>query len=136
LGKACGEWAHTQSYIGRVRYLKKKLMLDFANGIFANGIDPLSFAKTLLVKRPAFRHEREVRLLYFEKKNDRRGNDLFSYSIEPSDLIDQIMIDPRLAKDRAAVLKKDIQQKTGFRGPIRRSLLYAPPEGFIFPVGL
>ena len=135
LGKACGDWAHIQSFIGRVRYLKKKQMLDFANGVFANGLDATAFAKTLLVKRPAFRHEREVRLLYFEKENDRRGNNLFRYSIEPTELVDQVMIDPRLAKNDAAALKSEIKRRTGFGGQIKRSLLYAPPEGFIFPVG-
>jgi hypothetical protein len=45
------------------------------------------------------------------------------------------MIDPRLKKERADRLKVAIREQTGFSGPIKRSLLYAPPKGFVFPLG-
>ena len=34
-----------------------------------------------MVKRVAFRHEREVRLLYFEK--DKGHKDIYAYSVDP-----------------------------------------------------
>jgi hypothetical protein len=82
-------------------------------------------AKILLVKRPAFRHEREVRLLLIARSEISK---LFRYRVEPTRLISQIMLDPRLDREEAGALKKEIRDRTGFPGPIKRSLLYAPPE--------
>jgi len=135
LSGGLGEWAHVQAFIGRVRYLRDKELLDFASNVFARGLDPVALANTLLVKRKAFVHEREVRLLYFEKENS-GTSDLFPYTIKPHALIEQIMIDPRLPEDKVADLKQEIRKKTDFTGPIVRSLLYAPPEGMVFPIGV
>ena len=63
LSGGLGQWAHIQTFIGKVRYLSDKELLQFANHVFASGLDPAALAKTLLVKRKAFCHEREVRLL-------------------------------------------------------------------------
>lgn len=134
LSSGLGERAHVQAFVGRVRYLSDKKLLDFANNVFSNGLSPVALAKTLLVKRRAFVHEKEVRLLYFEKSNS-SSEDLFRYSIDPHALIDQIMIDPRLPKDKIANLKQEIRDKTGFAGAIKHSMLYAPPDGMIFPIG-
>lgn len=133
LSGGLGEWAHVQAFIGKVRYLRDAELLDFANSVFAHGLDPVPLANTLLVKRRAFVHEREVRLLYLEKSDS--GESLFSYDVDPHELVEQIMIDPRLPLDKVADLKEEIERKTGFAGPIVRSLLYAPPEGMIFPIG-
>jgi hypothetical protein len=130
-----GDWAHVQAFIGRVRYLRNNELLHFANTVFSLGLDAAALASTLLVKRKAFVHEREIRLLYFEKK-DSGARDLFPYTINPHGMIEQIMIDPRLPKQRAAALKREIRKKTGFAGPIVRSLLYAPPEEMTFPIGV
>ena len=134
LSSGLGEWAQVQAFIGKVRYLRDAELLDFANSVFAHGLDPVPLANTLLVKRKAFVHEREVRLLYFEKENS-GTNELFPHSIDPHALIEQIMIDPRLPVDQVDNLKKEIRSKTSFKGPIERSLLYAPPTGMIFPIG-
>jgi hypothetical protein len=135
LGSTLGEWAHVQAFVGRVSYLSEKALLKFGNEIFADGLmagEPL--ARTLLVKRLAFDHEKEVRLLYFRKEEE-SSSDLFPYPVDPHALIDQIMIDPRMDKGKVEDLKAQIRQQTGFQGSIKRSLLYAPPDGFIFPIG-
>lgn len=134
LGTGLGQWAHIQAFIGKVRYLRDKELIEFGNSVFAAGLNPVALAHTLLVKRKAFRHEREIRLLYADNRNA-PANDVFRYDIDPHALIDQIMIDPRLATDKAKALKEDVIQKTCFKGAIKRSLLYAPPKGLIFPVG-
>ena len=93
------------------------------------------FATTLLVKRPAFRHEREVRLIFTPAhEKDKASSDLFSYPIDPNELINQIMIDPRKTKQDANALKREIKSKTGFAGQIKRSLLYAPPPTWTIPL--
>jgi len=136
LSHELGEWAHVQAFIGKVRYLSDRQLRKFGNSVFEDGLNPISIAETLLVKRRAFDHEKEVRLLYFEKtSSDGRMHDLYRYKVDPHALIDQIMIDPRLDKNEAEELKHTIRNKTGFTGDILRSLLYAPPEGMIFPIG-
>ena len=80
------------------------------------------------MKRLAFRHEREVRLILVNAQ-DLGDRDTFAYTVNPHKLVDQIMLDPRLAKKDANLLKEEIRCRTGFEGSIRRSLLYTlPPE--------
>ncbi len=117
-----------------MRYLYKKELTDFADSVFADGLNPVALAKVRLVKRKAFVHEKEVRLLYFEKSNEQVKN-LFTYNVNPNELVDQIMTDPRLSKKEADSIKKKIKNKTGFTGAIKHSLLYAPPKDMIFKIG-
>lgn len=95
-------------------------------------MNPQTIAETLLVKRMAFEHEKEIRLIYFE--NQRSQSDLYFYPFDPHEMIDQIMIDPRMTEGDADALKAEIQSRTFFKGTILRSLLYAPPKGFILPI--
>jgi DUF2971 family protein len=128
-------WAHVQCLIGQVRYLSEAKLKKFAELVFKNGIALESIGRTLLVKRKAFSHEREVRLMYLEKDtNVSHANGLYRYPIDPHAVIDQVMIDPRLSKLDAKALKKEIESKTGFQGEIKRSLLYAPPNGFVVKI--
>jgi hypothetical protein len=129
-----GKFANVRCFIGKVKYLTMNELLHFGNNVFANGLDAIPLAKTLLVKRLAFRHEREVRLLHFAGENH-GGGDLYSYEVNPHKLIDQMMIDPRLSEGQARALKQDIQNQTAFAGSIKRSLLYAPPRKMVFPIG-
>lgn len=138
LNKSCGEWGHVEAFIGRVKYLPNKLLVRYANRVFRGGAECLSsrlFAQTLLVKRPAFKHEREVRLLFFPHDMSSASDDLYPYSVDPNALIDQIMIDPRIPRHMADALREEIQTKTLFSGPIRRSLLYAAPPEMVLPLG-
>jgi hypothetical protein len=77
------------------------------------------------VKRWAFQHEREIRLIAWA--NERPPDGVLTYDVNPHELIDQLMLDPRLSIDEAETLKAEIKARTGFGGPIKRSLLYAPP---------
>ncbi len=134
LGATLGDLKNIQCYIGKVEYLPNKRLMNFANTVFSGIPQPRGFAKTLLVKRPAFSHEKEIRLIYRDAYK-KRDSKLFSYSIEPHDLFDQIMIDPRLTKDEACAVKSKIIASTKFTGSIKRSLLYAPPEDMVFKIG-
>lgn len=128
LSAGLGNWAPTQAFIGKVRYLPDAKMRQFARKVFSDGLNPTSIVSTLLVKRPAFEHEREVRLVYF---NQERSEDrIYSYPVDAHQLIDQVMTDPRLTADETYVLHEQIKAQTGFRGDILRSMLYAPPRGF------
>lgn len=134
LSMTLGKRKNVQSYIGKVKYLPNKRLMEFANTVYKCLPHHMSFAETLLVKRPAFSHEKEVRLIYTDK-GEQRDSKLFSYPINPHELIDQIMIDPRLTKDEANQVKKQIVASTTYKGTIKRSLLYATPEGMVFKLG-
>lgn len=128
LSAGLGNWASSQAFIGKVRYLPDAKMRQFARQVFADGLDAERIVSTLLVKRPAFEHEREVRLVYF----DREGSEaeLYRYRVDAHHLIDQMMTDPRLTADETDEFQANIRSQTGFRGDVLRSLLYAPPSGF------
>jgi hypothetical protein len=122
------------SYIGRVKYLSKTQLTEFANNIFDDGsVANDNLFNSLLVKRLAFKHENEVRLLYLDIKESENGK-IYSYSVNPHQLISQFMLDPRLTKDEAKELKAKLREATNFKGEIKRSLLYAPPKHKIIEV--
>lgn len=132
-----GEWARHEVFIGKVQYLSQIKMERFAKGILRSEGGSLSmrlFATTLMVKRPAFKHEREVRLILAPHEKSQAEKDLFSYPVEPNEFIDQIMVDPRMEEKAANTLKAQIKATTGFAGPIKRSLLYAPPPSWTIPL--
>lgn len=68
LSTALGDYAQIQAFIGKVRYLPSRRLSAFASSWLpgAHRLRARVSAETLLVKRPAFKHEREVRLLYFQ----------------------------------------------------------------------
>ena len=135
LGNAHPHTTSAKCRVGRVRYLSSKKMKEVANETFDDsGIGLDSLFKSLLVKRKAFKHEREVRLLYFEFDGSKLHNQLYSYNVNPHTMISQIMLDPRLPSTKAETMKEEILSATGFKGPIKRSQLYAPPHDSVIDV--
>lgn len=133
LSRELGDYAQIRAFIGKVRYPPNKRLLEFASSWFPGTarLRARTSAETLLIKRPAFKHEREIRLLYFQHHAGDALNDLYLYNVNPHEFIDQIMIDPRVPESEANVLKAKIRNRTGYRGRILRSLLYAPPPSLI-----
>jgi hypothetical protein len=115
---------------GRVRYLDSAGLLKWAKRVLHDSRDPdvRLLGKTLLVKRAAFAHENEVRILYLG--GNTQGS-LFRYRLDPHAFIAEMMVDPRLSEQEAATLIETIKTKTGFRGPISHSKLYAPPRELV-----
>jgi hypothetical protein len=89
-------------------------------GAFLGG---LGHAKSLLIKREPFQHEREIRLVYVENRQGHGKSPLFSIPTEPNIIFDEAILDPRLhiedAREREAEL-----QSLGFKGRIAKSDLY------------
>ena len=114
--------------IGKVRYLPEKKLLTFANSLYqGGGLTKKHLFQSLLVKRRAFEHEKEIRLLYYDVME--QGNaDVVPYRITPHELIDQIMLDPRFSYAEFKKIKSKIRAETNFEGEILRSLLYRAPE--------
>lgn len=88
-------------------------------------------ARSLLAKRKAFEHEREVRIIYFEGSDIKHPNGVYKYDLDPKAVFDQIMIDPRISYDQYKICRDEIVERTGFdKSLIKRSLIYKPPDGF------
>lgn len=117
-------------FVEKVRYRTEAQIRDFSSKLhredkpFSNRV----VASSLVIKKKAFECERELRLLFFQDAPEGAINDLFSYSVDPLELIEQIMIDPQLSKRCVEDLKKYIHEKTGFpANKIKHSRIYDPP---------
>ena len=79
-------------------------------------------AQSLLLKRRAFAHEDEVRLIWVNK--DQRGaNDPLTINVDPNDFIDDVRFDPRIIEFE----RKERQERAnalGYEGPFSNSMLY------------
>lgn len=130
LGVATVDTLMAEHCIGAVKYKSERAIVKAANDAFdLNG--SISFGnlfRSLLIKRKAFKHEHEVRLLYFDWNKDLPKDKLFKYDFNPHNLISQVMIDPRMGHKEFLVIKKRIIEDTGFKGEIKRSLLYKLPK--------
>lgn len=114
-------------FIGKVKYMKNDELADLASAIGSLAVPTSSsYAKTLLRKRRAFSHEKEVRLIYSDVSETNNG-DIYKYDISPHELFDQIMIDPRIDHEEFIDIENAIRRRTKFSGEIVRSELYDPP---------
>ena len=63
-------------------------------------------ASSFYFKRWAFRHENEVRIMF--NKHDGHDKDLFKYNVDPRNLIDEIVFDPRMKTEEYQSRKQEI----------------------------
>lgn len=131
------KFSDVSCFIGKVRYCRDSDLNDFAETHFAEGFgtDGRKIAETLLVKRNAFSHEKEVRLIYISPSSQPAKNDVYRYSFDPHSVIDQIMLHPMLSSSERKKLKQEIRSKTGWSGELKHSKLYRKPKGYLFKVG-
>ncbi len=124
-------WAPTASpdscFVGSVRYAPEEQIQQYiANEVrrggekaFANG---KARAQLLFLKRPAFRHEAEVRLIYVEQRDFPR-QEVVRVPIDPNAVFDEVAFDPRLATFERRE-REQTAQSIGYRGPFSDSGLY------------
>ena len=122
-------------FIGRVRYLHNEDLLPWTSRVVRSTKAPSLelLAKTFLVKRTAFSHENEVRLLYCATPKE--TGRVYCHRLDCHRTITEIMLDPRLSEEESASLTEIVRVRTSFKGPIVRSTLYAPPEDFVLRLG-
>lgn len=72
----------------------------------------------MLLKRHAFKHESEVRLLYFGDAETFDDKGLYRYKVDPRVMITQIMADPNRDRANWRADKAAITKATGFAGQI------------------
>jgi len=128
LVKAHPETAQDRCFLGKVEYRREAELEAWLHRDEPLKLSAAEFARPLLMKRRAFRHEREVRLLYLGDKEDQDERGLYSYPVDPHTMITQIMADPNRDRHQWAVDKALIEAATGFKGDIKRSKIYDPPE--------
>jgi hypothetical protein len=92
-------------FVGRVEYLSSEdIHQCFSNALDRYGVeafsDPRLRAQSLLVKRQAFAHESEVRLLYVEQRRlDKVEGRVQVRMPDVNQLIDEVRFDPRINAD-------------------------------------
>lgn len=115
-------------FLGKVLYKTEKGLRSFLEDGGQMSISTVGFARALLLKRRAFKHENEVRLLYFGNAADCDDKGLYRYVVEPNDMITQIMADPNRDRTNWMKDKARLKKETGFTGEIKRSKMYDPPN--------
>ena len=115
-------------FMGSVRYQSMKKIKKFIeNGGRLEASSEL-FARSLLIKRTAFKHESEVRLLLFADKSKIDQNGCYRYAVDPHNMVTQIMADPNRDRSGWGADKAAIISATGFKGEVKRSKIYDPPD--------
>jgi hypothetical protein len=112
-------------FIGKVDYYPKKKLTNLAKEIRDNGKSrdgSYYQAKSLMMKRIAFKHEEEVRLIYLDPCNlaDRT---IHKYRFDPFSHVKSMTFDPRMGESLYRVYRKHIES-LGFTGKIIQSGLY------------
>lgn len=124
-------WANldpeTFVFLGAVKYgSRAEVAQNVVNLVGRAGIngltDPKVSVNTLLMKREAFAHESEIRLIVTDKKLHRPA-ELLRIPVEPEALIDSVMIDPRLQPFERIERQQEIES-WGYKGPFETSDLY------------
>jgi hypothetical protein len=128
LAAAHPEMPQETCFVGKVDYKNTSEIEKFIKNGSSLELSSSKFAQSLLIKRSAFEHESEVRLLFFGDSKKFDTNGLYRYKIDPHNLITQIMADPNRGRSDWAKDKAEIASKTGFKGEIKRSKIYDPPD--------
>ncbi|EKS7794454.1 DUF2971 domain-containing protein [Edwardsiella piscicida] len=117
-------------FIGKVSYLSKDKLLEKLQSINLLNDNGSGIAESLLYKRTAFKHENEIRLIYSVDDNT-SISDIFQFHINPSDLLDNVLFDPRMDENLRSAYILAIKDK-GCNIQVKRSSLYKAPSGLQF----
>lgn len=127
---SAGKFRDINTFIGKVKYMKKKEIAS----LFKNSRKISSWitdstgggiAESLLFKRRAFMHENELRIIHMTSNILR--DDFIYMPINPFELIDDIVFDPRMDYDKFRAYKRRLR-KLGFKERIVKSNLYRVPK--------
>ena len=121
------KFASLKYLIGSVEYKPREEIEHFlANTTFtdlASGGQLRKFAKTLLIKRPEFSHENEVRLLFHDLEGNHGQNGVAVFPFPWKDILSEIALDPRLTEAEFQSEKRKLVA-LGCTVPIVQSELY------------
>ncbi len=119
------------SFIGNVNYVTESEIIDMmAYTTFEQitfGGQPTGMAKMLCLKREAFQHEQEVRLIYYDVVAGRGDGNVALFDFDVNSICDEIVLDPRLTDDDAVLLTNELKA-LGCSLEIKKSTLYRVPK--------
>ncbi len=121
-------------FIGKMSYHTKEELcsllhdVDFVRSVAFDG-NGAKQCETFLLKRKAFSHESEVRLLYQLRATNAAAGDHFFYPLDPLLMFDELVLDPRLDKSTAESQNARLID-LGFTCRVRQSELYQLPERY------
>jgi len=119
-----------RSFVGEVEYRFEKELVAHAKGIRAKleaSKDTAEVARTMLLKRKPFAYEKEVRVIHLTSHAPASDGNLY-FSIDPHEVIQTILIDPRAPDNRFKTLKRYFDQVGKFKGSINQSSIYKMPS--------
>ncbi|MEY0878468.1 DUF2971 domain-containing protein [Providencia manganoxydans] len=119
-------YSSVMCFIGAVSYLTYNDILDKFKSIHLMSTDGAGIAESLLYKRLEFEHEKEIRLIYCGE-DDKCLDDIFLFDVNPTNLIDSIVFDPRMDKNLKLSYRLGINNK-GYNFNEIQSTLYDTPE--------
>ena len=122
---------YLQFYIGPVEYLEESKIEAGVRAIkfqdLAAGGMSEQFAKFLLIKRNAFQHEAEVRLLFNDIDPRRAKDGILTISLDHQSVFDEVVLDPRLQPIEYRAMEAGLRA-VGCQIPISQSTLYRTPN--------
>ena len=121
------DFRNLKYFIGRVSYESRDAIEKFLSNVTFSGMalggQGKKFAKTLCIKRPEFEHEKEIRLLFHDAENEFTSQDCVDFQFDHSQIIDEVVVEPRLTSTEYQAIKKELVGK-GCLAPISQSQLY------------
>lgn len=121
------KYASLKFLIGSVRYKTRQEIERFlADTTFADlalGGQPHRFADTLLIKRPEFAHEDEVRLLFHDSEGRHGKDGVANFPFAWDEILTEVTLDPRLTEAEYPLQKQRLID-LGCTIPITQSELY------------
>lgn len=124
------ELAGGRTFIGEVEYSYSTALVQHAKEIREQLIatqDTALVARTMLLKRKPFAYEKEVRVIHLTNQQASSDGKLF-FSIDPHEVIQSILIDPRAPEYRFKALQRYFAHVAEFKGSISQSSIYKMPS--------
>lgn len=120
------------SRVAKVKYHSTAILTGKIKNIAADLNDEFQISRAvdaLYIKRLAFNHEKEWRATLFSKSAQPLQEHVgFAVPVNPHELINNILLDPRAPDELINAFKFYFQNKILFKGPVRRSVLYKSPK--------
>lgn len=125
--KETEKYANLKYLIGSVDYRRREDIENFLGATtfadLAIGGQPHKFAQTLLIKRPEFSHENEIRLLFHDSEGNHGKNGIAIFSFPWDAILSEVALDPRLSESDFQREKQNLIN-LGCTIPIIQSELY------------
>lgn len=127
-----GKLADACCFIGRIKYQSESELRKLGKSMFKDFSGAEAIARSLLIKRKAYKYENEVRLIYIAPNKTKDSDCVYKYEIDPLKIFDQAMIDGRVSEEEFDIFKNEVVKRTGLRKDrIKRSVLFSPPKDFV-----